>query len=40
MLKESLPIDGLFLDIHGAMSIQGLEDSEGDLIVRIRWPIN
>ena len=36
MLKESLPIDGLFFDIHGAMSVQGLEDSEGDLIVRIR----
>ncbi|MFK8284019.1 M81 family metallopeptidase [Capnocytophaga canis] len=36
MLKESLPIDGLFFDIHGAMSVQGLEDPEGDLIVRIR----
>lgn len=36
MLKASLPIDGLFFDIHGAMSVQGLEDPEGDLIVRIR----
>nr|WP_262482466.1 M81 family metallopeptidase [Capnocytophaga stomatis] len=36
MLKEALPIDGLFFDIHGAMSVQGLEDPEGDLIVRIR----
>ncbi len=36
MLKESLPIDGLFFDIHGAMSVQGLEDPEGDFIVRIR----
>lgn len=36
MLKEALPIDGLFLDIHGAMSVQGLEDPEGDFITRIR----
>jgi microcystin degradation protein MlrC len=35
-LKESLPYDGLFLDIHGAMSVVGLEDPEGDLIIRIR----
>ncbi len=36
MLKEKLPLDGLFLDIHGAMSVQGLDDPEGDFIVRIR----
>lgn len=36
MLKISLPIDGLFFDIHGAMSVQGLDDPEGDFIVRIR----
>lgn len=36
MLKKSLPLDGLFFDIHGAMSVQGLEDPEGDFIVRIR----
>lgn len=36
MLKEALPLDGLFFDIHGAMSVQGLEDPEGDFIVRIR----
>ena len=36
MLKKSLPIDGLFFDIHGAMSVQGLDDPEGDFIVRIR----
>lgn len=36
MLKETLPLDGLFFDIHGAMSVQGLEDPEGDLLVRIR----
>ena len=36
MLKKSLPLDGLFFDIHGAMSVQDLEDPEGDFIVRIR----
>ncbi len=36
MLKKDLPYDGLFLDIHGAMSVVGLDDPEGDLIIRIR----
>ncbi len=36
MLKENVPYDGLFFDIHGAMSVEGLDDPEGDLIVRIR----
>jgi microcystin degradation protein MlrC len=35
-LKENLPYDGLFFDIHGAMSVRGLDDPEGDFIVRIR----
>ncbi|MDN3642828.1 M81 family metallopeptidase [Lutimonas halocynthiae] len=36
MLKKDLPYDGLFLDIHGAMSVVGLDDAEGDFITRIR----
>ena len=36
MLRENLPYDGLFLDIHGAMSVEGLDDPEGDFIMRIR----
>ena len=36
MLEESLPLDGLFFDIHGAMSVQGIDDPEGDFLVRIR----
>ena len=36
MLKENGPYDGLFFDIHGAMSVVGLDDAEGDLIKRIR----
>lgn len=36
MLKENLPYDGLFFDIHGAMSVEGMDDPEGDMIKRIR----
>jgi microcystin degradation protein MlrC len=36
MLKNNLPYDGLFFDIHGAMSVVGMDDPEGDLIIRIR----
>nr|WP_320021985.1 M81 family metallopeptidase [uncultured Draconibacterium sp.] len=35
-LKENMPYDGLFFDIHGAMSVVGLDDPEGDFIERIR----
>lgn len=36
LLKDSLPYDGIFLDIHGAMSVEGIDDPEGDYITRIR----
>jgi microcystin degradation protein MlrC len=36
LLKDSLPYDGIFFDIHGAMSVEGIDDPEGDLIKRIR----
>ena len=36
LLKKNGPYDGLFLDIHGAMSVVGLDDPEGDFITRIR----
>ena len=36
MLKQNGPYDGLFFDIHGAMSVVGLDDPEGDFIVKIR----
>ena len=35
-LRKNLPYDGIFFDIHGAMSVVGLDDPEGDFIVRIR----
>src|SRR5690625_7893381 len=28
---EEAPLDGFFYDIHGAMSVDGMEDAEGDL---------
>lgn len=33
------PLDGFFFDIHGAMSVVGLDDAEGDLITAIRGAI-
>lgn len=38
-LKENLPYDAMFLDLHGAMSVVGLDDPEGDFIIRIRKTI-
>ena len=35
-LAASAPLDGFFFDIHGAMTVQGLDDAEGDLITAIR----
>lgn len=35
-LQKNAPYDGLFFDIHGAMSVVGLDDPEGDFIMRIR----
>ena len=35
-LNKYKPYDGLFFDIHGAMSVVGLDDPEGDFIERIR----
>jgi microcystin degradation protein MlrC len=35
-LRESLPLSGVFLDIHGAMSVIGVTDAEGDLASAVR----
>lgn len=35
-LEAVLPLDGFFFDIHGAMSVLGMDDAEGDLITSIR----
>lgn len=33
---EHGPFDGFFLDIHGAMSVLGMDDAEGDLATAVR----
>jgi microcystin degradation protein MlrC len=35
-IKHALPLDGLYLDLHGAMVAEHLEDGEGELLKRIR----
>ncbi len=35
-LRDAAPLDGLFLDIHGAMSVVGLCDPEADLLRAVR----
>ena len=35
-LTLALPLDGFFFDIHGAMSVIGMDDAEGDLATAIR----
>ncbi|MBY5757079.1 M81 family metallopeptidase [Rhizobium leguminosarum] len=35
-LKPMLPLDGLYLAMHGAMYVEGMEDAEGDWIVAAR----
>ena len=36
LLAAGAPYEGLFFDIHGAMSVEGLDDPEGDMIERVR----
>lgn len=35
-LVDDGPLAGVFLDVHGAMSVQGMDDAEGDLIAAVR----
>ncbi|MGH2500452.1 MAG: M81 family metallopeptidase [Candidatus Limnocylindria bacterium] len=35
-LRAASPLDGVFLDIHGAMSVLGMTDAEGDLVSSVR----
>lgn len=35
-LKAALPIDGLYLAMHGAMNVEGMDDAEGDWIAAAR----
>ena len=35
-LKAALPLDGVYLDLHGAMVTQAFDDGEGELLRRVR----
>lgn len=35
-IRTEGPFDGFFFDIHGAMSVMGMEDAEGDLATAVR----
>ncbi len=35
-LRRAMPLDGIFLDIHGAMTVTGMTDAEGDLASAVR----
>jgi microcystin degradation protein MlrC len=35
-LKDALPVDGVYLELHGAMNVEGLDDAEGDWIAALR----
>ena len=36
LLEKALPVDAIYLDLHGAMVCEHLEDGEGELLERIR----
>ncbi len=36
LLRDHAPFDGVYLDMHGASNVQGMDDAEGDLIAAIR----
>jgi microcystin degradation protein MlrC len=36
LLEESSPLDGLFLHMHGAVSVEGMQDAEGDFLSAVR----
>jgi microcystin degradation protein MlrC len=35
-LRAALPLDGVYLALHGAVFVEGMEDAEGDLIAAVR----
>jgi microcystin degradation protein MlrC len=35
-LSEAMPVDAVYLDLHGAMSTEDFEDGEGELLRRVR----
>jgi microcystin degradation protein MlrC len=35
-LKAALPVDGVYLDLHGAMVVETFDDGEGEILRRVR----
>jgi len=35
-LEQALPLDGIYLSLHGAMEVEGIGDGESDLLLAIR----
>ncbi|HZZ77975.1 MAG TPA: M81 family metallopeptidase, partial [Gemmataceae bacterium] len=35
-LRNALPVDGVLLDLHGAMVVEGIDDGDGDFIASVR----
>ena len=35
-LKQALPVDGVYLDLHGAMVVETYDDGEGEILRRVR----
>jgi microcystin degradation protein MlrC len=35
-LKQALPVEGVYLDLHGAMVVESYDDGEGELLRRVR----
>ncbi len=35
-LQKALPVDGVYLDLHGAMVAEHVDDGEGELLARVR----
>ncbi|MBX5177273.1 M81 family metallopeptidase [Rhizobium lentis] len=35
-IKDAMPLDGVYLDLHGAMFSEGYPDAEGEILYRVR----
>jgi microcystin degradation protein MlrC len=38
-LRQAGPVDGVLLDLHGAMVVEGIDDGDGDLIEAVRQQV-
>jgi microcystin degradation protein MlrC len=38
-LAKTLPVDGVLLDLHGAMVVEGIDDGDGDFLAAVRHAV-